>query len=75
MFAAQEYISGKGGDFENAVLDQIRNGIYHLDIKEEERIEPEKSQIERVIAAETKAKGSSAKSKRGRMVDRSTRWP
>ncbi len=35
MFAAQEYIGGKGGDFENAVLDQIRNGIYLLDIKEE----------------------------------------
>lgn len=35
MFSAQEYIGGKGGDFENAVLDQIRNGIYLLDIKEE----------------------------------------
>lgn len=35
MYAAQEYISGKGGDFENAVLDQIRNGIFLLDIKEE----------------------------------------
>ena len=35
MFSAQEYIGGKGGDFENAVLDQIRNGIYLLDIDEE----------------------------------------
>jgi hypothetical protein len=35
MYAAQEYISGKGGDFENAVLDQIRNGIFLLDIQEE----------------------------------------
>jgi regulator of protease activity HflC (stomatin/prohibitin superfamily) len=35
MYSAQEYIGGKGGDFENAVLDQIRNGIYLLDIEEE----------------------------------------
>jgi len=35
MFSAQEYIGGQGGDFENAVLDQIRNGIYLLDVKEE----------------------------------------
>ncbi|MCI5150870.1 MAG: hypothetical protein D3916_16055, partial [Candidatus Electrothrix sp. MAN1_4] len=35
MYAAQEYIGGKGGDFENAVLDQIRNGIFLLDIQEE----------------------------------------
>ncbi|MCU7943870.1 MAG: hypothetical protein KZQ87_14425 [Candidatus Thiodiazotropha sp. (ex Cardiolucina cf. quadrata)] len=34
MYSAQEYIGGKGGDFENAVLDQIRNGIYLLDIDE-----------------------------------------
>ena len=34
MYSAQEYIGGKGGDFENAVLDQIRNGIYLLDIEE-----------------------------------------
>jgi regulator of protease activity HflC (stomatin/prohibitin superfamily) len=35
MYAAQEYIAGKGGDFENAVLDQIRNGIFLLNIQEE----------------------------------------
>jgi uncharacterized membrane protein YqiK len=35
MYSAQEYIGGKGGDFENAVLDQIRNGIYLLNIEEE----------------------------------------
>lgn len=35
MFSAQEYIGGKGGDFDNAVLDQIRHGIYLLDIREE----------------------------------------
>lgn len=35
MFSAQEYIGGKGGDFENAVLDQIRNGIFLLNIEEE----------------------------------------
>ena len=29
------FIGGKGGDFENAVLDQIRNGIYLLNIEEE----------------------------------------
>ncbi|MBV7329626.1 hypothetical protein KFU94_15550 [Chloroflexi bacterium TSY] len=34
MFSAQEYIGGRGGDFENAVLDQIRNGIYLLDVSE-----------------------------------------
>jgi regulator of protease activity HflC (stomatin/prohibitin superfamily) len=35
MFAAQEYIGGRGGDFENAVLDQIRNGIFLLDVQEQ----------------------------------------
>ena len=35
MFSAQEYIGGKGGDFENAVLDQIRGGIYLLQVTEE----------------------------------------
>ncbi|MEM7404189.1 MAG: SPFH domain-containing protein [Pseudomonadota bacterium] len=35
MYSAQEYIGGKGGDFENAVLDQVRNGIFLLDIREE----------------------------------------
>jgi regulator of protease activity HflC (stomatin/prohibitin superfamily) len=35
MFSAQEYIGGRGGDFENAVLDQVRNGIFLLDITEE----------------------------------------
>lgn len=35
MFSAQEYIGGRGGDFENAVLDQIRGGIYLLDVKED----------------------------------------
>lgn len=32
MFAAQEYVGGKGGDFENAITDQIRNGINLLDV-------------------------------------------
>lgn len=35
MYSAQEYIGGKGGDFENAVLDQVRNGIYLLNIEED----------------------------------------
>ena len=35
MFSAQEYIGGRGGDFENAVLDQIRNGIFLLDVQEQ----------------------------------------
>ncbi len=32
MFSAQEYVGGRGGDFENAVLDQIEFGIYLLDV-------------------------------------------
>ena len=35
MYSAQEYIGGRGGDFENAVLDRIRNGIYLLNLEEE----------------------------------------
>lgn len=35
MFSAQEYIGGRGGDFENAALDQIRGGIYLLNVAEE----------------------------------------
>jgi len=31
---AQDYIAGKGGEFENAILDQLRYGTYILDIKE-----------------------------------------
>ncbi len=31
---AQDYIAGKGGEFENAILDQLREGIYLLDITE-----------------------------------------
>lgn len=31
---AQDYIAGKGGEFENAILDQLREGTYILDIKE-----------------------------------------
>ncbi len=35
MFSAQAYIGGSGGDFENAIADQIQNGIYLLDVSEE----------------------------------------
>jgi hypothetical protein len=35
MYSVQGCIGGRGGDFENAVLDQIRNGIFLLDVKEE----------------------------------------
>lgn len=35
MYSAQEYISGKGGDFENYIDDQMRHGIIMLDTKEE----------------------------------------
>ena len=31
---AQDYIAGKGGEFENSILDQLREGIYLLDIRE-----------------------------------------
>ena len=31
---AQDYIAGKGGEFENSILDQLREGIYLLDITE-----------------------------------------
>ncbi|MEJ2200246.1 MAG: SPFH domain-containing protein [Desulfuromonadaceae bacterium] len=31
---AQDYIAGKGGEFENAILDQLRYGTYILDITE-----------------------------------------
>lgn len=34
MISAQEYIVGKGGEFENAVLDQLQNGIYILETQE-----------------------------------------
>lgn len=35
MYSAQEYIGGKGGDFENAISDQIAHGIYLLDVDQE----------------------------------------
>lgn len=35
MLSAQAYISGKGGDFENYVDDQMRNGIILLNTREE----------------------------------------
>ena len=31
---AQDYIAGKGGEFENSILDQLREGTYILDIEE-----------------------------------------
>jgi len=34
MFSAQEYIMGRGGEFKDAINDQIRNGIFLLDVKE-----------------------------------------
>lgn len=34
LLSAQEYIVGKGGEFEMAVLDQMENGIYILETKE-----------------------------------------
>ena len=49
---AQDYIAGKGGEFENAILDQLRYGTYILDIKE---IRPEgktkiaDAEVDRVI--------------------------
>lgn len=36
MFSAQDYVSGKGGEFETAVLDQMRDGVYELNITENE---------------------------------------
>jgi regulator of protease activity HflC (stomatin/prohibitin superfamily) len=33
MISAQEYIMGKGGIFEQAVSDQMQNGIYELEIR------------------------------------------
>lgn len=35
MMSAQEYISGKGGEFEYAILDQVKGGLYVLEIREE----------------------------------------
>ena len=34
MFSAQEYIAGRGGEFESAVLDQIMHGVYVLKVTE-----------------------------------------
>lgn len=34
VISAQEYIVGKGGEFENAVLDQLEKGIYILETQE-----------------------------------------
>lgn len=34
MISAQEYIVGKGGEFEYAVLDQLKDGIYRLETQE-----------------------------------------
>lgn len=33
LISAQEYIAGRGGELESAVLDQLENGIYTLDAK------------------------------------------
>lgn len=33
MISAQDYIVGKGGIFEQAVIDQLQNGIYELEIQ------------------------------------------
>lgn len=33
MISAQDYIVGKGGIFEQAVIDQLQNGIYELEVK------------------------------------------
>lgn len=35
MFSAQEYIAGRGGEFETAILDQIRQGVFRLQVEEE----------------------------------------
>ncbi|TDX51631.1 SPFH domain-containing protein [Orenia marismortui] len=58
ILSAQEYISGKGGEFENAVMDQLQNGIYTLEIEEKE-IEDEK--IEEVVGARKIGKGKVVK--------------
>lgn len=50
MFSAQEYIGGRGGDFENAVLDQIRNGIYLLDVTEEKIFSGQTDSVEEGVA-------------------------
>jgi len=34
MLSAQDYISGKGGEFEMAILDQLENGVYILETRE-----------------------------------------
>lgn len=34
LLSAQEYVAGKGGVFESAVLDQLRDGLYVLNITE-----------------------------------------
>jgi regulator of protease activity HflC (stomatin/prohibitin superfamily) len=34
---AQDYIAGKGGEFENSILDQLREGTYILEIEEIKR--------------------------------------
>jgi regulator of protease activity HflC (stomatin/prohibitin superfamily) len=44
MISAQEYILGKGGKFEQAVADQLQNGIYELVIKTQKNNDAEKFQ-------------------------------
>lgn len=39
MLSAQDYISGKGGEFELAILDQIENGVYILETEEVKSID------------------------------------
>lgn len=49
---AQDYIAGKGGEFENAILDQLRYGTYILDIKEmrpEGKTKIADAEVDRVI--------------------------
>ena len=45
LISAQEYIAGRGGELENAVLDQLENGMYILDARE---IKPKGSRIDSI---------------------------
>jgi len=36
MFSAQDYVSGRGGEFESAVLEQARDGVFRLSMNETE---------------------------------------
>lgn len=49
---AQDYIAGKGGEFENSILDQLREGIYILDINEirpEGKVKVEQADVDRGV--------------------------